>query len=34
MLVYSYPRVTNGVVVQSETYRELVRHEKIVGCKM
>lgn len=34
VLVYNYPGVTNGVVVAPETYRELARHEKIVGCKM
>lgn len=34
VLVYNYPGVTNGVHVLPETYRELARHEKIVGCKM
>ncbi|GAB1316864.1 hypothetical protein MFIFM68171_07074 [Madurella fahalii] len=34
VLVYNYPGVTNGVHVLPETYRELARHERIVGCKM
>ncbi|KAM7196278.1 hypothetical protein V8F20_007118 [Naviculisporaceae sp. PSN 640] len=34
VLVYNYPGVTNGVVVQPETYPLLAQHAKIVGCKM
>ncbi|KAL2023317.1 hypothetical protein VTK56DRAFT_3055 [Thermocarpiscus australiensis] len=34
ILVYNYPGVTNGVMVLPETYRELAKHERIVGCKM
>lgn len=34
ILVYNYPGVTNNVVVLPETYTELAKHPKIVGCKM
>ncbi|KAK0750573.1 hypothetical protein B0T18DRAFT_321881 [Schizothecium vesticola] len=34
VLVYNYPGVTNGVVVEPETYRRLAGREEIVGCKM
>ncbi|KAK4199465.1 hypothetical protein QBC40DRAFT_328583 [Triangularia verruculosa] len=34
VLVYNYPGVTNGVVVQPETYRQLAALENVVGVKM
>ncbi|KAK4178054.1 hypothetical protein QBC36DRAFT_299693 [Triangularia setosa] len=34
VLVYNYPGVTNGVVVQPETYRQLAGLEGVVGVKM
>ncbi|KAK0736621.1 hypothetical protein B0T21DRAFT_384093 [Apiosordaria backusii] len=34
LLVYNYPGVTNGVVVQPETYRQLAAFENVVGVKM
>lgn len=34
VLVYNYPGVTNGLVVQPETYRRLAGMEGVVGCKM
>ncbi|KAK0658721.1 hypothetical protein QBC41DRAFT_50971 [Cercophora samala] len=34
VLVYNYPGVTNGVVVQPETYAELAGLENVVGVKM
>lgn len=34
VLVYNYPRVTNGVTVLPETYRKLAALAGVVGCKM
>jgi len=34
ILVYNYPGVTNGVLVEPETYKTLAHNPKIVGCKM
>ncbi|KAL2151752.1 hypothetical protein VTH82DRAFT_6850 [Thermothelomyces myriococcoides] len=34
ILIYNYPGVTNNVQVLPETYRELAKNPKIVGCKM
>ncbi|KAK4653379.1 hypothetical protein QC762_507350 [Podospora pseudocomata] len=34
VLVYNYPGVTNGVVVQPETYTKLAGLENVVGVKM
>ncbi|KAK1777182.1 dihydrodipicolinate synthetase [Copromyces sp. CBS 386.78] len=35
IVVYNYPGVTNGVVLEPEGYRALaLRNERVVGCKM
>ncbi|KZL82447.1 dihydrodipicolinate synthetase [Colletotrichum incanum] len=34
ILVYNYPGVTNNVLVEPDTYKDLAQHPKIVGCKM
>ena len=31
---YNYPGVTNGLLVEPDTYRVLAKHPKIIGCKM
>lgn len=31
---YNYPGVTNNVLVEPDTYKDLAQHPKIVGCKM
>ena len=31
---YNYPGVTNGVIINPETYVTLAAHPNIVGCKM
>lgn len=31
---YNYPGVTNGVIVEPDTYTQLAQHPNIVGCKM
>ncbi|SPO05157.1 probable dihydrodipicolinate synthase [Cephalotrichum gorgonifer] len=34
ILIYNYPGVTNGVMVEPDTYSQLAQHPNIVGCKM
>ncbi|KAH7303899.1 dihydrodipicolinate synthase [Stachybotrys elegans] len=34
ILIYNYPGVTNGVVINPDTYAILAAHPNIVGCKM
>lgn len=34
VVIYNYPGVSNGVVLEPEAYRELARNERVVGCKM
>ncbi|QDS74303.1 hypothetical protein FKW77_003851 [Venturia effusa] len=34
ILIYSYPGVTNQIVVEPQTYAHLAQHPNIVGCKM
>ncbi|KAK1238749.1 hypothetical protein MKX07_004325 [Trichoderma sp. CBMAI-0711] len=34
ILIYNYPGVTNGLLVEPDTYRVLAKHPKIIGCKM
>ncbi|KAK2053105.1 dihydrodipicolinate synthetase [Colletotrichum caudatum] len=34
VLVYNYPGVTNNVLVEPDTYKDLAQHPNIVGCKM
>ena len=34
IVVYNYPGVTNGVVLEPEGYRKLARNGRVVGCKM
>ncbi|KAK3343300.1 hypothetical protein B0H65DRAFT_429041 [Neurospora tetraspora] len=34
IVVYNYPGVSNGVVLEPEGYRELAKNPRVVGCKM
>ncbi|AOA64552.1 Putative dihydrodipicolinate synthetase [Komagataella phaffii CBS 7435] len=34
IILYNYPGVQNGIQLTFDSYKELSRHEKIVGCKL
>ncbi|KAF2009102.1 aldolase [Aaosphaeria arxii CBS 175.79] len=34
ILIYNYPGVTNQVMIEPDTFRDLAQHHNIVGCKM